>query len=84
MIGYELLEGDYVAAGLDAAGSIPVIGDAIDLTRAAHDLNNAVDELIGIKEVEQEHEQAAPQFAKGLCGGTLTHSRKPQREDWSS
>jgi hypothetical protein len=66
MIGYELLYGDYVAAGLDVVCNIPVTGDAVDLTRAAHDLNNAVDELVGIKEVAQEYGQAAPQFVKDL------------------
>jgi RHS repeat-associated protein len=74
MIGYELSEGDYVGAGLDVVGDVPVVGDIVDLARAANDLNNAVDDLVGTKDVAEEHGQAAVQFVKDLGGGTITQA----------
>ena len=39
----DLLRGDFVSAGLDAAGIIPILGEAADTARLARLTNNAID-----------------------------------------
>lgn len=39
----DLLRGDFISAGLDAAGIIPILGEAADTARLARMTNNTID-----------------------------------------
>jgi RHS repeat-associated protein len=71
----EAAQGNYVTAGAEAVGMIPVVGDVVDAARLGYAVGEVANEVLGIDEVAAEHgdrfEKAASSLGLGEDGARL-------------